>query len=129
MIVVAIIAILAAVAAPKFGQQLAKAKDAKGLSIVGNWRSASNIYYADNSYYAATTGAFTDDTLLPKYVDEATKTKTTDKSNNTAKVVVGINTTDTANHKISFTYGGSTSDGAIVISGGDDAKGTSWSAY
>lgn len=70
MIVVAIIAILAAVAAPRFGQQIKKAQDAKAVQVVGSWRSGLNIHYADTMAYATTFGA------LDTFVDAGTKGKT-----------------------------------------------------
>ncbi len=66
MIVVAIIAILAAVAAPKFGDQLKKARDAKGIQIVGTRRSAFTMGYADTHYYATKFSG------TVKYVDSKT---------------------------------------------------------
>lgn len=71
MIVVAIIAILAAVAAPRFGNQIKKAKDAKAVQIVGTWRSGYNMHYADgDGTYATAFGDLTDN------VDTATVNKT-----------------------------------------------------
>ena len=76
MIAVAIISILAAVAAPKFGQQLIKAKNAKGIELIGIWRAANVLYYSDNLSYAPVTAGFAD-TGLGAYVDSGTLAKTT----------------------------------------------------
>lgn len=137
MIVVAIIAILAAVAAPRFGEQLAKAKDAKGIQILGNWRSAGTMYYADNALYALEYDE------LEKFVDDKTKAKTYSDNAGTAVtnwavadafVNVGKATGTAAGSnknyaKMSIT--GTAVEATIAFSAdsGDDAKGTSWSAY
>lgn len=47
MIVVAIIAILAAVALPSFGQQIKKAKDGKAVQMMGTMRSQLGMVIAD----------------------------------------------------------------------------------
>ena len=73
MIVVAIIAILAVVAAPKFGQQLKKAKDSKAISLVGTYRSALTMHAADNEAVYATSFS-----ALQKYVDSKTITTSYD---------------------------------------------------
>ena len=70
MIVVAIIAILAAVAAPKFGSQLQKAQDAKGIQVVGTWRSGLSILYTDKGVYPTNLGA------IAVAVDKGTTSKT-----------------------------------------------------
>lgn len=117
MIVVAIIAILAAVAAPKFGQQLAKAKDGKALQVIGTWRSAFTMHYADNSTYAATLGDIDD------YVDAGTLKATiftaTDKN---GTVVAGSPT------QVAFTISGTAVDSSIIITtDATDAAGkTNW---
>lgn len=129
MIVVAIIAILAAVAAPRFGDQLKKARDAKGIQIVGNWRSAFTMAYADTQYYATTFGG------LSGYVD----TKTTDKTfSNTggaystittateAAVEVGTGETISSKTYAKFAIG---ADSINFTSTAKDTKGTSWSTY
>ena len=132
MIVVAIIAILAAVAAPKFGDQLKKAKDAKGIQIVGNWRSAFIMGYADTQYYATTFGG------IDKYVDSKTKAKTFSQrgedyskiNNGLAAVEVGTGIAARArtNNKTlaNFAISG---DAIEFMPKQVDTKGTSWSAY
>jgi type II secretory pathway pseudopilin PulG len=47
MIVVAIIGLLAAIAIPKFGGMLVRAKEAKAKARLGSLRSAVSIYTAD----------------------------------------------------------------------------------
>ena len=132
MIVVAIIAILASVAAPKFGDQLKKAKDAKGIQIVGNWRSAFTMGYADTQYYATSFGG------IDKYVDSKTTAKTftptgqaySRVTGNWAAVEVGTGRRVTAatNNKslANFAISG---DAIEFTSTEVDTKGTSWSAY
>lgn len=138
MIVVAIIAILAAVAAPKFGDQLKKAKDGKAIQIVGNWRSALTMQYADDTTYATTFSGLT------KYVDTKTADKTfaevgrtnkfstgTNAATNNAYVEAGTSDLGTAKNSVLFSITGTAVDASIVFSStnGNDAKGTSWSAY
>ena len=139
MIVVAIIAILAAVAAPKFGQQIKKAKDAQGLQVVGVWRSALTLDYADSTTETYATQFAT----LADNVDAGTLAKTfttyattvVGHAGNTAWVKVGTNTgatTTTGGKAAIFGFdSASTTDNAInfTAANGKDTKGTSWSAY
>lgn len=135
MIVVAIIAILAAVAAPKFGSQIQKAQDAKGIQVVGTWRSGLMILYTDNGVYPTTLGA------IAAAVDKGTTSKTfTSRATTTvgyarraAWVKVGTNTASGTGGKAAI-FGldsASTTDNAInfTAANGKDTKGTSWSAY
>ena len=136
MIVVAIIAILASVAAPKFGSQLQKAQDAKGIQVVGTWRSGLSIFYTDNGVYPTNLGA------IAVAVDKGTTSKTfTDYTTtvvgyaNTARawVKVGTNTgAGTGGKAAMFELDrASTTDNTINFTAinGKDTKGTSWSAY
>jgi prepilin-type N-terminal cleavage/methylation domain-containing protein len=66
MIVVAIIGILAAIGAPKFGDQIKKAKDGKALATIQTWGGAANLFYADKLNAAENFGD------LVKYVDDKT---------------------------------------------------------
>ena len=136
MIVVAIIAILAAVAAPKFGSQLQKAQDAKGIQVVGSWRSGLMILYTDNGVYPTSLGA------IAVAVDKGTTSKTFTTgatttagyaTNTTAWVKVGTNTAPAPRGKAAI-FGldsASTTDNAInfTAANGKDTKGTSWTAY
>lgn len=124
MIVVAIIAILAAVAAPRFGQQIKKAADAKAVQIVGSWRSGLNIDYADTMAYKTN---FTD---LENVVDAGTKGKTTYATNAiTATVPVGTDTMTSGATSTAITITGSAADGYSIIftSTGNNTKGDAWS--
>ena len=58
MIVVAIIAILAAVALPSFGQQIKKSKDGKAVQMVGLVRSQLGMVMSDLEGTAPTTASF-----------------------------------------------------------------------
>ena len=136
MIVVAIIAILASVAAPKFGSQIQKAQDAQGIQVVGTWRSGLSIFYIDNGVYPTTLGA------IAVAVDKGTTSKTFTTlattvvgyaNNTTAWVKVGTNTGAGTGGKAAI-FGldsASTTDNAInfTAANGKDTKGTSWSAY
>lgn len=123
MIVVAIIAILAAVAAPKFGQQVKKAKDAKALAIVGNWRSGSNLYYSDKSEYATTVGA------IEEFLDKTSVGAPTSKTDTTIVLTVGTNTiaagSGTDSKSITATY--TPADGQFAIGSGYDTLKEDWS--
>lgn len=69
MLVVAIIALLAAIAIPKFADMLIKAKEAGVKGKTGAFRSALTIYYADlEGYLPFTTNVPT--ALVPKYISE-----------------------------------------------------------
>lgn len=135
MIVVAIIAILAAVAAPKFGQQIKKSKDAKALALVGNWRSGLSLYYSEKEDYPDTTLGFgTTSTGIGTYVDKTTVTATTSLTATTGKLAAGTNTADTTNNIIDIGYSlsnnGTVTEGAVSITTtGKDTKGATWSAY
>ncbi len=134
MTVVAIIAILAAGGAPKFGQQLKKAKDAKGIQIVGNWRSALTMKYADDLVYPTVFSQFASN------VDAKTIAATYNvegkgglyQAGNKASVNVGTgDVTGTGNKLFApFAIQGTTTESSINFTGrGVDTKGTSWSAY
>ena len=138
MTVVAIISILAAVSAPRFGKQIAKAQDAKGIQVVGTWRSGLNILYTDNGVYPTNLGA------IEVAVDKGTTSKTfTDNTTTTvgyvahwstsAWVKVGTNTGANTGGKAAIfeLESASTTDNAINFTAlnGKDTKGTSWSAY
>jgi prepilin-type N-terminal cleavage/methylation domain-containing protein len=138
MIVVAIIAILAAVAVPKFGGQIKKSKDAKGLAVIGALRSSSSVYYADNDGIAATDVH----TVLKATMDDASQKLISNPSTGVATggamIVVGTND-DTSGNSV-YTSGTSilvaldepnTIDGTIDIasSNGEDEKGKDWQDY
>lgn len=131
MIVVAIIAILAAVAAPRFGQQIKKAADAKAVQIVGSWRSGLNIHYSDNYEYAQLF------TTLQTYVDKGTSGKTytsnTDKSFPAAKLAVtdAGTTSYTGNKHAQFEITGTSTSAAIefTATNGVNTNNISWAAF
>jgi prepilin-type N-terminal cleavage/methylation domain-containing protein len=61
VVVVAIILLLAATLAPKLRKEVAKARDAKAVAVLGAIRTATSVYVADQGvvpylYVAATTG-------------------------------------------------------------------------
>ncbi len=133
MIVVAIIAILAAVAAPKFGQQLSKTRDAKAISIVGNWRSALNMAYADTQTYASSFGG------IQAYVDQKTINKT---YSSPAKAAfsgastrswsdAGTASSNSPTNVVSYTITGTSIERSIDFdtTNGNDTKATAWSTY
>mgnify|MGYP006393210321 CR=1 FL=1 len=133
MTVVAIIAILAAVAAPKFGLQIKKAQDAKGIQIVGNWRSALTMKYADDQVYPTAFSQLAsnvdDKTIAATY--NVNGTDVLDKAQRTASVNVGTGFKGKDNKLFAqFQIQGTTTESSINFTGtGVDTKGTSWSAY
>ena len=71
MIVAAIIGLLAAIAIPKFGNMIIKAKEAKIKGGLGSVRSAFSIYYADmegTNFKSLGNNTLTL-VLTPKYID------------------------------------------------------------
>lgn len=71
MLVVAIIGLLAAIALPKFGEVLRKAKEASVRGKLGSLRSAMELYYVDNegALYPRWTTNQGVPLLVPKYID------------------------------------------------------------
>ena len=137
MIVVAIIAILGAVSAPKFGSQIQKAQDAKGIQVVGTWRSGLTILYTDNGVYpiylSAIAVAVDKGTTSKTFTTSATTDVGYEATNRAAWVKVGTNTGASTRGKAAI-FGldsASTTDNAInfTAANGKDTKGTSWSAY
>ncbi len=136
MVVIAIIAILAGVAAPKFGVQMKKAHDAKGLAVIGALRSAAQMYVADNSDTAAA--------AIPTYgaLRLAIDVKSQDLvvagiDGARASVKVGTNNVNYATIEglergkgTTVILDKPTDEGLILINNknGNDAKGTTWSA-
>lgn len=147
MIVVAIIAILAVVAAPKFGQQLKKAKDSKAISLAGTYRSALTMNSADNdSVYATSFGALSNN--VDNKTKESSYAEATDGSaapaayttttfptgaGSTIATMVGTSDIKAANNKffVNMQFDGTTTESSIVFTtdSGNDTKETSWSAY
>ena len=76
MLVVAIIGLLAAIAIPKFGNLVTKAKEAAVKGKLGSLRSAISIYYADNEsvyprgYFVGNLNPAFRFILMPKYIQE-----------------------------------------------------------
>lgn len=146
MIVVAIIAILAVVAAPKFGQQLKKSKDSQAVSILGTFRSAITMHAADNeAVYATSFSALVD------YVDDKTQTSSYQPmtASGATPNVYTTGTGFTATTSLSTPVGtssykatdnrfyatmqinGDTEESTVNFTSGsgDDTKGTSWAGY
>ena len=138
MIVVAIIAILAVVAAPKFGQQLKKAKDSRAVSLLGTYRSALTMHAADNEAVYATSFE-----AIGTYVDDKTVTSTYDAASGqtaytslsavgaTAGAQVGTSTVHaTPKPWVVMQISGTVTETSISITGsGDDTKGQPWAGY
>lgn len=69
MLVVAIISLLAAIAIPKFGELIIKAKEAAIRGKLGSVRSALRIYYADTEGMYPYNFVNSVAVLVPKYID------------------------------------------------------------
>ena len=137
MIVVAIITILGAVAAPKFGDQLKRAQDAKGIQVVGTWRSALNLAYSEEGVYPTNFGSTLQGkvdkgTIANSYTNE-NATLTVPPLNVAIELFVKVGTGSTGNGKTAkfgFDAGSSSTNAAInFMDLGKNTKGTSWSAY
>ena len=136
MIVVAIIAILAAVAAPKFGEQLKKAKDSKGVEVASVWSSAVRTYYSDATTYPTVMldlVKFVDDNTLTMTYDSDASGTLYDSTNTTAtgaavQVGTGVLGTDNKSYSIFSIVGTATESSLQFINTEKDTKGTTWSA-
>lgn len=131
MIVVAIMAILAAVSAPKLGDQIKKAKDGKGLAIVGSLRSAALIDYTDNEGTAASSTS----ALVSEVDSQSQKLITTTAS--LTFVIVGTNDSSALDAEYTGTdvviqLDNPDDDAGISIAdteNGTDTKGNDWDNY
>lgn len=138
MIVVAIIAILAAVAGPKFGKQIKKSRDAKAVETAGVWKSAFNLNYADNEQYATTFGGLYGDVdsgaLKASYAEADRATALTNKPALTSASSIflraGTNSADTTNNSVQLSISGTAMDSEIVFNTGTgtDTMGNAWSS-
>ncbi len=140
MIVVAIIAILAAVAGPKFGKQIKKSRDAKAVETAGVWKSAFNLNYADNEQYATTFGGLYGDVdsgaLKASYTTAGRTTALTNKpttgftSSSSIFLRVGTNSADTVNNSVELSISGTALDSEIVFKTGTgtDTMGNAWTS-
>jgi prepilin-type N-terminal cleavage/methylation domain-containing protein len=70
MLVVAIIALLAAIAIPKFADMVIRAKEAGVKGKTGSFRSALTIYYSDTEGLLPNGGNNVRLSLVPKYISE-----------------------------------------------------------
>lgn len=68
MLAVAIIALLAAIAIPKFADMIIRAKEAGVLGKMGAFRSALTVYYADTEGFLPSSAANVGGSLVPKYI-------------------------------------------------------------
>ena len=156
VVVVALLGILAIVFAPRLRDNLAKAKDAKVISLLGALREASEAYYADTGTYPYGNG-------VPSVVNDFNAVNNPDKPglnlimsglNNEAKRMFGSGyTVDVGGvreskdgsisykEKIGYTFHapvGATADGIMVwfteraigtTDGRYDTKGARWTSY
>lgn len=138
MIVVAIIAILAAVALPAFGQQIKKSKDGKAVQVIGAVRSTLNMMTADLEGSAPTVASFKNCIVSGNLVSNAdsavtAKAKAIDGFNKTAAVGTNNITLNAGTPaKVNAVYEVSTDQVGTVAFTTDstvDTKGKEWSTY
>lgn len=139
MIVVAIIAILAAVALPAFGQQIKKSKDGKAVQVVGAVRSTINMLTADLEGAAPSTDSFPNicGTSTANVVSNAdstvtAQTKPIDGLGKTAKVaaaVLTVNAGTPATVTATYTVSNDQVGSLTFASGNNDSKGKDWASY
>lgn len=131
MIVVAIIGILAAVAAPKFGQQIQKARDSKAVALLGTWRSAINLHYTDNFQYATNMNAlktYTDDSTEKQTFTSETGTDTMASSSASIATDEKIYLEASTTTRQALTFTASTTDSSLKFdSTGTNANNQVWS--
>ena len=103
LVVIAIIGILATTLAPKLREQLAKAKDAKAIALLGASRTAAGVAFTDKM--VSSTGAVTVD-----YVDVAAKLD--------PKSAAMLGTVAAADVSVNVAIGGSRPDAATSVTYG-----------
>lgn len=144
MIVVAIIAILAVVAAPKFGMQLRKAKDSRAIALITTYRSALTMNASDNdgNYATAfqTLAADVDKKTIASTYNAALATPYTESTFTTASTIgdevtaaAGTSTLLTASNKpyVILKISGTITESAIDFTSGAgvDSKNANWTSY
>jgi len=104
LVVIAIIGILATTLAPKLREQLAKAKDAKAIAVLGAGRTAGSILFVDKMVQT-TTGAIVTPTLEEIYnkLDSKAQKVYVDIDTNYEDLVIGGSRPDATGK---MTYGG-----------------------
>ena len=86
MIVVAIIGILASISMPRFGNQIAKTRDANAVSLLASFRSGSMLYLTNNS-------SFTHPSTIKDieiYISDNIKSIVTDGDTTTASAITSL---------------------------------------
>ncbi len=89
LVVIAIIGILATTLAPKLREQLAKAKDAKAIALLGAARTAGSVLFIDSMIRDSDDGSITAPTMgaiVAKLDDASQKVIDTSGSSITAKI-------------------------------------------
>lgn len=113
LVVIAIIGILATTLAPKLREQLAKAKDAKAIALLGAARTAGSVATIDKMVISSTDTSITFSEIRAK-LDSKSQDMVSDTGTN-----IAIGGTRSAADDTSVTYGGTiviaTSNGTIDI--------------
>ncbi|MBI5623832.1 MAG: type II secretion system protein [Elusimicrobia bacterium] len=142
MIVVSIIAILAAVATPKFASLLRKSQEGQTKGNLGALRSILSIYYADNeglfpSCTSASNSTVLTDSFVPKYTGSIPKSNPSKyhAESNGAYCHTSITQTGCTHEGYGWIYVGaspttqSTHGNLFVSCFHTDTKGSQWRAY
>lgn len=129
MIVVSIVAILAAIAVPKFASLLRKSNEGATKGSLGTLRSALGIYYADmEGQFPSDLGSLT---LGAKYLQAMPLARTPGYHAATADVVAwnGGAGTDAGGWMYDGIAGDAQAGSVLVNCVETDARGASWSSY
>lgn len=125
-----IITILAVIVSPRFGKQLSKARDAKAIIVIGVWREANHLNYADSMEKAITFAELqnkVDTQTINLTYSDVNKTPFSGASQQFASAGKSRNT----NNMVSFTITGTALESSIEfdVSNGNDTKEINWSNY
>jgi len=105
LVVIAIIGILATTLAPKLREQLAKAKDAKAIAVLGAGRTAADIIFVDKLIQSDTTSgvSITLAEIKGKLDSKAAEVYDTTNATSTSALIIGGSRTGATGD---MTYGG-----------------------
>lgn len=127
MVVVAVLAILAAVALPKFAGLINKSREAQAKYGLGSVRSSLSLYYADNQFFPSA-GGF-NDAVLGRYIDKIPAVLIPPPGDHPRSETVG-DYTGTINDTGGWLYDITGTAGRILIDcSHQDQQGRTWSTW